>query len=165
MSLQIDRLKTVKVLALDVDGILTDCKIWLDTDGEWRRTFSIRDGWGIKRIQNAGYKVGLITASKAADIRARAKSLQLDFFFEGSLDKEPAFAELQKSMGLAPNQIAYMGDDLPDIPLLRQVGFAATVPDAIDDVKSLVHYVTQRPGGNGAVREVCDLIFQYGALS
>lgn len=159
-----ERLHSVKLLALDVDGVLTDCRIWLDSDGEWRRTFSIRDGWGIKRLQKQGYKVGIITASTSADIRARVKSLALDFFYEGASDKQPSFEDLQKKTGLKASEMAYVGDDLPDMPLLKQVSFAATPPEAMEEVKEIVHYVTRRPGGNGAVREVCDLIFQYGAL-
>lgn len=165
MGLEIERLRSIRLLALDVDGILTDCRIWLDSGGEWRRFFSIRDGLGLKRLQERGYRVAVITASKSEDIRLRAKSLGIDFFYEGAHDKIPAFAELQKASGLEAHQIAYMGDDIPDLPVLKLAGFSATVPDAIDVVRDSVHYVTHRPGGNGAVREVCEFIYQYGALA
>jgi 3-deoxy-D-manno-octulosonate 8-phosphate phosphatase (KDO 8-P phosphatase) len=152
------------MLLLDVDGILTDCSIFLDSSGEWRRMFSIRDGYGIKMLLDMGYKVGIITASKAKDIGERARELSLTYFFDGSLDKVPAFESAIKDSGFKPHEVAYMGDDLFDLPLLKQVGFAATVQDAMDEVLEAVHYVTKRPAGNGAVREVCDLIRKNGAF-
>jgi len=158
------RLMHIKMLLLDVDGVLTDCRVFLDSNGEWRRLFSIRDGYGIKMLLDLGYKVGIITASKSKDISERAKALGLTYFFEGSLDKIPAFEFAMKDAGLLPHEVAYMGDDLFDIPILRKVGFAATVSDAIEDVREIVHYLAKRPAGNGAVREVCDLIRKNGAL-
>lgn len=165
MTLEISRLKNIKMLILDVDGILTDCKIWMDSSGEWRRQFSIRDGLGIKRLIESGYKIALITGSKAEDIQSRAKSLGIHYLYEGSLEKETAFADLQAKSGIKPTEMAYMGDDDFDIPLLKAVAFAATVPDAMEEVQEIVHYITKRPAGNGAVREVCDFILKYGNLS
>ncbi len=163
MGLEISRLQKIKMLILDVDGILTDCRIWMDTNGEWRRFFSIRDGVGLKRLIESGYKVALITGSKAEDIRARVKSLGIHYLHEGNLDKEPAYLDVKNKSGLVDSEIAYMGDDYFDLPILRAVGFAATVPDAMEKVKTSVHYITARPGGNGAVREVSDYILEYGA--
>ena len=137
----------------------------MDSNGEWRRFFSIRDGVGIKLLQEKGYRIAIITGSKAEDIRARAKNLGIDFFYEGALDKGPAFDKLKQDSGFSPEQMAYVGDDVFDLPLLRLVGFAATVPETVDEVKEAVHYITRRPGGNGAVREVCDFISQYGAFA
>lgn len=165
MNLEIDRLRPIRMLVLDVDGVLTDARVWMDSDGQWRRFFSIRDGLGLKMLREAGYRLAIITSSDSDDIRARARNLKIDFLFEKDHDKMPAFQELQKKSGLAPGQMAYVGDDLPDIPLLKLAGFAATVPEAVDSVKESVHYVTGRPGGNGAVREVCDIILRYGALA
>lgn len=153
------------MLVLDVDGVLTDCKLWMDSNGEWKRFFSIRDGVGIKRLIESGYKVAIITASVSKDIQARVKTLGLQHFFEGASDKSPAFSDLQKQSGLTPAEMAYVGDDLPDIPLIQSVSFGATVPEAVDEVLEVAQYITQRPGGNGAVREVCDLIYKYGAFS
>lgn len=162
MDEQILKLNKIKLLALDVDGILTDCRIWMDREGHWIRSFSIRDGLGIKRLQGFGYQVAIITASVAADVRARAKVLGIDLFYEGAAQKEPAFLDLLKVTGLLAEEVAYMGDDFPDIPLLKKVGFSATVPDALEEVKAVAKYITQRPGGNGAVREVCELIINHG---
>lgn len=160
----LNRIKNIKMLLLDVDGVLTDCRIFFDNSGEWKRHFSIRDGYGIKMLLDLGYKVGIITASKSKDIAERAKALGLTYFFEGSLDKVPAFESALKDSGLKANEVAYMGDDLFDIPLLKQVGFAATVSDAMEEVVEIAHYQARRPAGNGAVREVCDLIRKNGAL-
>lgn len=158
-------MQKIRCLLLDVDGVLTDCRVFLDSNGEWKRMFSIRDGYGVVLMKDAGYKVGVITGSKAKDIQERVRVLGLHFFSEGSLDKKPAFENILRESGLRPDEIAYMGDDDFDIPVLREVGFAATVPDAMDNVLENVHYVSVRPGGNGAVREVCELILKYGAFS
>ncbi len=145
--------------------MLTDCRIYFDTDQHWKRFYSVRDGVGIKRIQEAGYKTAVITGAEAVDVRARVGMLGINYFYEGALDKQPSFEKLIAQSKVSVNEMAYIGDDIFDIPLLEQVGFAATVPEAVDDVLTKVHYVTKRPGGNGAVREICDLIFQYGSLS
>ncbi|KYG69777.1 hypothetical protein AZI87_10530 [Bdellovibrio bacteriovorus] len=164
MTLEISKLKNIKMLVLDVDGVLTDTRMWFDGK-EWRRFYSVRDGVGIKRIMEAGYKVAVITGSKAEDIRARVKSLGIHFLFEGALDKEPSFLQLQKESGIRPDEMAYVGDDIFDIPLLQAVAFGATVPEAVEEVLEIADYVTGRPGGCGAVREVCDYIYKYGAFS
>lgn len=152
------------MLVLDVDGVLTDTRMWFDGT-EWRRMFSVRDGVGIKRLVESGYKVAIITGSKSEDIRMRVKTLGIQYLYEGALDKEPSFAQLQKESGFTPEEMAYVGDDIFDIPLLDAVAFGATVPEAVDEVFEVADYVTKRPGGCGAVREVCDYIYKYGALS
>jgi 3-deoxy-D-manno-octulosonate 8-phosphate phosphatase (KDO 8-P phosphatase) len=164
VAIEISKLKNIKMLVLDVDGVLTDTRIWFDGT-EWRRFFSIRDGVGIKRLTEAGYKIAVITGSKAEDLRARVKSLGIHFLYEGALDKEPSFLQLQKESGFTPEQMAYVGDDIFDIPLLQAVAFGATVPEAVDEVMEIADYVTKRPGGCGAVREVCDYIYKYGAFA
>lgn len=152
------------MLVLDVDGVLTDTRIWFDGN-EWRRFFSIRDGVGIKRLSEAGYKLAVITGSRSQDIRERVKSLGIHYFYEGALDKGPSFLQLQKDSGLTPAEMAYVGDDIFDIPMIQESAFGATVPEAVDEVTEVADYVTKRPGGMGAVREVCDYIFKYGAYS
>jgi 3-deoxy-D-manno-octulosonate 8-phosphate phosphatase (KDO 8-P phosphatase) len=137
----------------------------MDSDGNWKRMFSIRDGYGISRLIEAGYKTAVITGTKATDIEKRVQHLGIHYFFQGSTHKLPAFEQLLKQTGILPEEMAYIGDDLFDIPLLEKVGFAATVPDAMEEVLQIVDYVTRRPGGNGAVREVCDYIFKFGAFS
>ncbi len=155
------RLQDIRMLVLDVDGIMTDCRIFMDGDNEWRRMFSIRDGYGLAQLKKAGFKTAVITGSKARDIQERVRHLKIDFFFEGNLEKMECLQELSQTSGLDYKQMAYMGDDDFDIPVLKAVGFAATVPDALDDVLKISHYVTKRPAGNGAVREICDLLIKH----
>lgn len=161
----IEKLKKIKLLILDVDGVLTDTRIFLDSDGEWKRFFSIRDGVGIKELQKRGYKTAVITGSKSKDITARMKVLGITYFYDGYLDKEPAFRKLQEESKLTVSEMAYIGDDIYDIPLLQSVGYAATVPEAVIEVKGIVDYVTERPGGLGAAREICDQIIKHGFYS
>lgn len=150
------------MLVLDVDGILTDCKIFLDSNNDWKRIYSVRDGVGIKALIEANYKVAIITGANAIDVRERVKNLGIHYLYEGRLDKSPAFEDLKKETGINSDEIAYMGDDHFDIPVLEQVGFAATVSDAMEEVFKSVDYVARRPAGNGAVREICDYILQHG---
>lgn len=150
------------MLVLDVDGVLTDCRLWMDSNGEWKRIYSVRDGVGIKELSAAGYKLAIITGAQATDVRARAKMLGFDYFYEGAMDKWPSFEKLQKESGLKSEEMAYVGDDIYDIPLINAVGFGATVPEAVDEVLDVADYVTKRPGGNGAVREICNFILKYG---
>lgn len=164
VGLELSKLKTIKMLVLDVDGVMTDTRVWFDGT-EWRRFFSIRDGVGIKRLIETGYKLAVITGSKSEDIRARVKSLGIHYFYEGALDKAPAFERLQTESQLSVDEMAYVGDDIFDIPMIESVRFGATVPEAVDEVLEVADYVTQRRGGMGAVREVCDLIYKYGAYS
>lgn len=162
MGLDIQKLKPIKMLVLDVDGVLTDCRLWMDSNGEWKRIYSVRDGVGIKALAQAGYKLAIITGAKASDVRARAQMLGFDYFYEGAADKRPSFEKLQQDSGIQPHEMAYVGDDIFDIPLIQAVGFGATVPEAVDEVIEAAAYVTKRPGGNGAVREVSQFILKYG---
>jgi 3-deoxy-D-manno-octulosonate 8-phosphate phosphatase (KDO 8-P phosphatase) len=165
MGLDVQKLKPIKILVLDVDGVLTDCKLWMDSNGEWKRVYSVRDGVGIKALTAAGYKLAIITGANATDVRARAKMLGFDYFYEGAVDKWPSFEKLQAESGFKPHEMAYVGDDVFDIPLIEAVGFGATVPEAVDEVIECAKYVTKRGGGNGAVREICDFILKYGFYS
>ncbi len=154
-----EKLKKIKVCAFDVDGILTDGRVWWS--GEeigWSRYFNIRDGYGMKVLQRAGYKVGIISGGNSAGLRKRFKeNLGLDFIYQGSEDKRGAFLELM-SEGYEAQEILYMGDEHFDMPLLRKAGFSATVPEACCDVKEIVDYVTTNEGGRGAAREVIDIL-------
>lgn len=156
------KMENIKMLIMDVDGVLTDTRLFLDSDGEWKRFFSIRDGVGIKELQKRGYKTAVITGSKTKDITLRMKNLGIDYFYDGYSDKGPAFQLLIKESGLQPEEMAYIGDDIYDIPLLQKVAFAATVPEAVVPVFKCVDYVTKRSGGLGAVRELCDLLMDHG---
>lgn len=159
------RLAKIKMLIMDVDGVMTDARIFLDSDGNWKRLFSVRDGAGIVRLREAGYKTGIITGSQALDVKTRAEFLKIDHFFEKQLDKGPAFEKIKELTNFKDDEISYIGDDVFDIPLLKKVGFASTVADVADEVVDSVHYQTKFGGGMGGLRELCDLILKYGYYS
>lgn len=151
-------LKNIKILLSDVDGVMTDTKIYLGSDGDWRRHFSIYDGMGFKRLQERGVKVGIITAADAHDVRERFKFLGVDYFFEKSKDKMKHLEEVMSSSNVAAQDIAYIGDDLMDLAVIEEVGFGVTVPHALKKIKEKSNYITENAGGMGAVREVCEMI-------
>jgi 3-deoxy-D-manno-octulosonate 8-phosphate phosphatase (KDO 8-P phosphatase) len=152
------RLKKIKLLILDVDGVMTDGRIfWLDGHG-WTRHFHIKDGYGLKVLMKCGIQVAVISGGDSQDVRTRMQFLNITHVFLGDEDKLKALDKIVASTGLALEQMAFMGDDLFDIPVIEKVGFSATVPHAVDPVKARVHYVTETPGGWGAVREVADAI-------
>lgn len=161
----IQRLKKIKLLVTDVDGVMTDGKIFLGDDGEWRRLYSVRDGAGIVFLKEHGYKVGMITGAQSPDVRKRAEHLKFDYIYQGKVDKGPAFDEIKKISGYTNEEISYIGDDIFDVVILEQVGLAVTVPGAMDGVKPKCHYVTKRPEGDGALRELCEMIMKYGYYS
>jgi len=158
------RAKKVKVLLLDVDGILTDGKIIFTSSGEEIKCFSVFDGLGIKLLQNMGIEVGILSSRISKPLEIRAKELGIKVVIQGELNKLEAFEKFLLETGIKPEEVAYMGDDLIDIPVLKKVGFAITVPNAWDLVKQYAHYVTKRPGGNGAVREVAEIILKAKGL-
>jgi 3-deoxy-D-manno-octulosonate 8-phosphate phosphatase (KDO 8-P phosphatase) len=152
------RLARVRLLCLDVDGVLTDGHLYWVADGSWSQRFSVRDGYGIKLLQEAGIEVAVLSGGDVRSGRDRCASLGITRAHFGIVDKLAVFRAVIGELGLRAEEAAFIGDELVDVPLLRQVGFSATVPDAVDEVRAAVHYVTARPGGNGAVRELCDLI-------
>lgn len=153
-----DRLKKIKLLILDVDGVMTDGRIfWLDGHG-WTRHFHIKDGYGLKVLMKCGIQVAIISGGDSKDVRTRMEFLKIQHVFLGDEDKIKALDKIVASTKLDLAEMAFMGDDLFDIPVIERVGFSATVPHAVDPVKARVHYVTETPGGWGAVREVADAI-------
>ncbi len=159
------KLKNIKLLALDVDGTLTDNRVWMTDSGEWRRAFSIQDGYGLVRLKEAGLELALMTGSKARDIDERARILGVKYYHPGNIDKLSALQSILRESGLRAEQVAYMGDDLFDIPVLKQVGFSATAPEALPAVFKVVDYVTKRSAGQGSVREVCEMILAAKKLA
>jgi len=152
--------RRIKVLLLDVDGILTDGKITYTADGQETKSFHTRDGFGIKLLRRAGIEVGLISARGSQALSRRAADLSLHLVFQNIENKLQAFEAALASVGCRPDQAAYMGDDWLDLMVLSRAGFAATVPDAAPEVREIAHYITRCPAGSGAVREVCDLILE-----
>jgi 3-deoxy-D-manno-octulosonate 8-phosphate phosphatase (KDO 8-P phosphatase) len=150
----------IKLLVLDVDGVLTDGAITVDADGRESRAFNSVDGHGIRMWRRAGLKVAFISGRDADAVNHRARDLEIEHVFQGCHHKLPVLQKLLESEQLSPQQVAVVGDDLPDLPMMRCAGFAATVPDAVDEVRRHAHYVTTRPGGRGAVREVIEYILK-----
>jgi len=163
MDFDFEKIKPIKMLVMDVDGIMTDSRIMLDANGEWKRFFSVRDGLGILSVRNAGYTTAVITGANSVDVRKRMEHLKIHHFFENKSDKIPAFEDLKIRTGFEDKEICYIGDDLPDLPLLMAAGFAVTVPEAVEDVRKECDYITAKQGGYGAVRELCDLIVRNGS--
>lgn len=165
MTIDISKLKKIKMLVMDVDGILTDSRIILDSSLGWKRFFSVRDGIGLHELRHKGYKTAVITGSYSEDVRQRMQHLKIDYFYENKHDKLPAYEELKAESGFGDEEICYIGDDIFDIPLLRLAGFSATVPEAVEEVLNECDYITNRAGGYGAVRDLCHIILKHGSLS
>lgn len=154
----------IKMLLLDVDGIMTDGRFYLDSAGKELKPFCSKDGVAIKLLEASGITVGFITGRNTPATRARAKELGVNEVFVGKLDKVEIFEEIIERHGLKPAQVAYMGDDLPDLPILRRVGLPATVPDGVPEVKKTCLYVTSAAGGSGAVREFAEFVLKTQKL-
>ncbi|MFN3406284.1 MAG: KdsC family phosphatase [Caldimicrobium sp.] len=160
----LERAKKIKLLLLDVDGVLTDGGIIITGEGEEIKIFSVQDGMGIKLLQKAGVEVGILSGRHSPVVIYRAKELGIELIYQGELAKVPAFEKILKEKGLTPEEVAFAGDDWLDIPLLKRVGLSIGVPNAWPPVNNYVHYVTEREGGKGAVREICDLILTAKGL-
>jgi 3-deoxy-D-manno-octulosonate 8-phosphate phosphatase (KDO 8-P phosphatase) len=154
----------VKCLLLDVDGVLTDGKVYLGAGGDEVKVFDLRDGSGIKLAQMAGLKVGFISGRPSAATARRAKELAVDWLIQGAREKGRTVTELGQKTGFSLEQICFVGDDILDLPALKIVGFPVTVADAALDAKGAARYVTHANGGNGAVREVVELIVRTQGL-
>ena len=153
-------LKDIKILLSDVDGVMTDTTVYLDSNGDWRRHFSIYDGMGFKRLQKIGVQVGIITAADGHDVRTRFEFLGVDHFYEKSKNKIKDLEDVIAKTGVSAEQIAYIGDDLMDLEVIERVGFGVTVPHALQKIKEKADYTTNNKGGLGAVREVCEMIIE-----
>lgn len=160
----VKRAKRIRVLLMDVDGVLTDGHIWLisqpDGSATEMKSFSAYDGAGLKLARMAGLRTGLITGRDSAATMRRARELDMEFVYQGSADKIVAYHKLLHRSGVAESEIAYVGDDLPDLPILERVGLGVAVANAVPEVKTCARYVTRAAGGSGAVREVVELLLR-----
>jgi len=154
----------VKLLILDVDGVMTDGSIILDNFGNELKSFHVRDGHGIKMLMTAGIRVALITGRQSVVVEKRAHELGIADVFQKCYDKRIAYNELARKYSLDDSEIAYIGDDIVDIPVLEKVGLSVAVADAHEMVKGAAHVITGKEGGKGAVREICDLILKAKGL-
>jgi 3-deoxy-D-manno-octulosonate 8-phosphate phosphatase (KDO 8-P phosphatase) len=155
-----ERAKQIRLLVLDVDGILSDGRLTFTNSGEELKAFDVQDGFGIKCIQDAGIIVGVITGRSSHIVQNRMQSLGIAHVIQGREDKGVALRTLCQELGIDLLETAYMGDDWPDLTALGLVGLALTAPNAHAEVRKRAHFVTQNRGGQGAVREVCDLLLQ-----
>jgi 3-deoxy-D-manno-octulosonate 8-phosphate phosphatase (KDO 8-P phosphatase) len=154
----LDRAKRIRLAIFDVDGVLTDGSLYFTDSGEEMKVFNARDGHGLKMLQEAGVRLAIITSRTSRCVEARARSLGIELLYQGVADKLAAFQELLAQLGLEAETAFYMGDDVIDLPVMRRCGLAATVTDAPAVVKTHAHYVSRSRGGQGAVREVCEMI-------
>jgi len=153
-----ERLRTVRLLSLDVDGVLTDGGLYFGEDGSQLRKFNVRDGVGMKRAQAAGVELCVISSSNAPAILKRAEYLGIAQAHIGSEDKLATLNRVCEELGLGLDVVAHMGDDLPDLEVLRAVGCPLTVANGVPEVRAAAAYVTKHDGGAGAVREICDML-------
>ncbi len=149
----------IKIILLDVDGVLTDGRIILGKEEEMK-FFHIQDGMGISLARNSGIKVGFITARASKAVERRGKELKVDYIYQGSNYKLKALDEIIKKEKINYKNVCFIGDDLVDVPIFKKVGFSATVNDASDYIKSFVSYISKKPGGKGAVREIIEYILK-----
>jgi len=155
-----EKLQHIKILIMDVDGVMTDGRIIINDDGRETKNFDVRDGHGIKLVQRYGIEVVLLTGCQSEVVKHRANELGIKEVHQKIFNKKEVFVEILQKNNLNADQAAFIGDDIIDIPVLKEAGFSATVADAIDIVKKTVDYVTKNKGGRGAVREVCEMLLQ-----
>jgi 3-deoxy-D-manno-octulosonate 8-phosphate phosphatase (KDO 8-P phosphatase) len=160
MDTLIERANDIRLLVLDVDGVLTDGRLYFTARGEETKCFHVRDGAGIVQLLRGGLQVAVISGRDSRAVDRRMSELGVTWIRQGVEDKLTALRELLDILGLTPQSVACMGDDLADLPLLEAARLAVTVADGHPSVKSRAHFITQAPGGQGAVREVCDLILE-----
>ncbi len=159
-----ERAKKIKLLIMDVDGVLTDGRIVLDENGNELKFFNVRDGHGIVLLHRIGVETAIITGRQSKIVERRAKELSIPYVYQKVFDKLEVYEELKNRLSLKDEEIAYIGDDVVDIPIMRRVGFSVSVADAHEEVKRVAHYITSKPGGKGAVREVAELIIKAKGL-
>ncbi|MFT7404206.1 MAG: 3-deoxy-D-manno-octulosonate 8-phosphate phosphatase (KDO 8-P phosphatase) [Zhongshania sp.] len=160
MQSVIEKAKSIKLLVMDVDGVLTDGSLYFGNSGEEIKGFSILDGLGIKLLRDAGIKPAIITGRSSELLKRRAAELKIDLIYQGREDKLVALEELRKDLGLSFDEIAYVGDDLPDLSAIRQAGLGITVANGHYYVARYADWQTKAAGGSGAVREICELILK-----
>lgn len=156
----LQRVLQLRLMAFDIDGIMTDGRLYMTESGEEMKAFHTLDGQGLKLLMASGVEVALLTARRSTIVERRSNELGIRILRQGLSDKLAAMREIQSDLDISMDQSGYAGDDLVDLPILSRCGFSATVPDAPESIRSRVHYVTRKPGGMGAVREMCELVLK-----
>ncbi len=159
-SREMEKARNVKLLILDVDGVLTDGRIVLDDGGVETKCFDVRDGHGIKMLKRANIDVAIITGRESQVVSHRARELGIDSVYQNIHDKLEVYEAILQEKGLRDGEVGFVGDDLVDLPLLRRVGFAAVVADGVEELKPYADYISRNKGGRGAVREIIELILK-----
>lgn len=154
----LEKLKKIKMLMLDIDGVMTDGGIIMDSEGRESKVFNVRDGHGLVLVQRHGISVSILTGRTSSVVEHRARDLKITEVYQGALNKKEIFGQILHKNNLLPDDVAYAGDDIVDIPVLKMAGFAVAVADADEMVKKIADYVTVNKGGRGAVREICELL-------
>ena len=155
-----DLAKKIKLLAFDVDGVMTDGSVTYDENGVEYKTFNVKDGHGIVRANKSGFITAIITARNNETVQHRAENLKITEVYQGQKYKLPALEEIMAKYNLTYENVAYMGDDIPDICILEKVGIASCPNDAVDEVLNICNFISSKNGGRGAVRELCDYILE-----
>lgn len=156
----LQRAAAIRLLVFDVDGVLTDGGLFIDTEGREHKVFNSRDGHGMKMLQQCGVSIAIITGRSSPAVAHRMAGLGIEHVYQGQQEKLPAFEQLLDKLGLSAAQAAYVGDDVVDLPIMCRVGLAVAVQDAHALVKKHAHWLTAQPGGRGAARDVCELIME-----
>ncbi|MDH3354293.1 MAG: 3-deoxy-manno-octulosonate-8-phosphatase KdsC [Chromatiales bacterium] len=158
MDLILKKSAQIKLVIFDVDGVLTDGSLFIGDDGQEYKAFNSKDGLGMKLLQRSGVAVGIITARQSNVVKLRMESLGIEHLYQGQQEKLPAFEQLLEKLSLDAHEVAYVGDDFIDLPIMIRCGLAIAVADSHERVIEQAHWVTERNGGRGAAREVCELI-------
>jgi 3-deoxy-D-manno-octulosonate 8-phosphate phosphatase (KDO 8-P phosphatase) len=156
----LDKAKKIKLIIFDVDGVLTDGSLFFGDDGQEYKAFNSLDGHGMKMLQQSGVEIGVITGRTSDVVMHRMKNLNITHIYQGKADKLPAFEELSAKLNLQAEEVAYVGDDVVDLPIMIRVGLAISVPSAHELAKKHAHWITSRSAGAGAARDVCELIMK-----
>lgn len=156
----IQKASKIKLLILDVDGVLTDNRLYYSNDGNELKTFYTRDGHGMVMLRKSGVDMAIITGRESQLVAKRAQDLKIAHLYQGVPDKLPSFQNLMDKLEISSDEVAYIGDDILDLPILMRVGLSITPADGEDEVKSRVDYVSPHRGGNGVVREICEMIMK-----
>jgi 3-deoxy-D-manno-octulosonate 8-phosphate phosphatase (KDO 8-P phosphatase) len=157
---QKQRIRRVKLVLIDNDAVLTDGRIVYGDHGDELKFFDVQDGHGLTMLRRAGYKLAMVSGRKSPINKKRGKELQFHHVYQKALDKLKVFEQALKKFRVQPEEVCYIGDDLIDMPAMRRSGFSVAVANAVDEVKAIAHYVTEKSGGRGAVREVTDLLLK-----
>ena len=154
------RAANIKLIIFDVDGVLTDGSLFFGDDGQEYKAFNSLDGHGMKMLQQSGVKIGIITGRTSNVVKHRMANLKVDLIYQGQLEKRPAYEKILQDENLQPEQVAYVGDDVVDLPVMTRVGLAITVANGHELAKQHAHWIAPRNGGQGAARDICEFLMK-----